>query len=216
MALKEGRGRQGHRRVRGPCPRCPSRRSFRNRSSEPLGIPEAQAASVLPGKGASAGAAQSLKPRPRREGALPGFPPGKGPPPAADPRRHGPPAGPALESGTCARGACAAGLRGGRGGCAPPEQGFSARLHRPLDGSPARLPPSPDLRPLVHAEWVRQAPGVGVTRGARQGSPVGRTRRPRAPSPAARAPVLGVAPKPRPATPPRPRLALVGPGGALC
>lgn len=109
-----------------------------------------------------------------------------------------------------------ASLRSRRGGCNQLEQGFCARLHRRVDWSPARLPPSPDLRPLVHGEWVRQAPGVGVTRGARQGSPVGRTRRPRAPSPAARAPVLGVAPKPRPATPPRPRLALVGPEGTLC
>lgn len=109
-----------------------------------------------------------------------------------------------------------AGLSRRWGECTQLRQGLCARLHRRADWSPARLPPSPDLRPLVHGEWVRQAPGVGVTRGARQGSPVGRTRRPRAPSPAARAPVLGVAPQPRPAAPPRPRPALVGPGGALC
>lgn len=214
VALNEGHGRPGAQTGRSvhSARASPLGGNFRNRSSDPLGIPEPQAVSVLPGKDASAGTAQSLKPCPRREGALPGFPPREGPRPpaaAADPRRHGRPAGPALESRACARGAY-------RGGCARPEQGFSARLHRRLDGSPVRLPPSPDLRPLVHAEWVRQAPGVGVTRGARQGSPVGRTRRPRAPSPAARAPVLGVARKPRPATPPRPRLALVGPGRALC
>lgn len=65
--------------------------------------------------------------------------------------------------------------------------------------------PSPDLRPLVGGKWVRQAPGVGVTLGARQGGPVGRTLQPRATAPTPRT-CLGRGPEARSrgSAPPRP------------
>lgn len=215
VALKEGHG----------CPGSQTRRLHSAHASpflvklaitaaqNPPGIPEFQAVSFLPTKGVF-----------WRRGPIPKSPSpeGRNPPQLSSPDRLTPvpttpgQLGQLWDSGLGLINPTVAGLRRRRGGCNQLEQGFCARLHRRVDWSPARLPPSPDLRPLVHGEWVRQAPRVGVTRGARQGSPVGRTRRPWAPSPAARAPVLGVAPKPRPATPPRPRLALVGPGGALC
>lgn len=103
-----------------------------------------------------------------------------------------------------------AGLSRRWGGCNRLGRGFSqagllARSHAAVCTGAAGLPPSPDLRPLVCGEWVHQAPGVDVTRGARQGGPVGRPRRPRAPAPTRRTcPGRGPEALSRDPAPPRP------------
>lgn len=121
---------------------------------------------------------------------------------------YGRSAGSALEFINVLINPTAAGSRRRWSGCNRLGRGFSkaglrARFHALCTGE--GWVASPDLRPLVGGKWVRQAPGVGVTLGARQRSPVGRTRQPRATAPTPRT-CLGRGPEAgsRGSAPPRP------------